>query len=110
MVLPQDVALDWTNGGLTKQAYDFAKPAIKGGLSSRWVLGETGPMYGVKDALTLDRKLIPLWQKIAAAADEQVESSSPSSNEDMHANPWTTSRPKPSFSRVPDLEANPFRH
>ena len=122
--MPQDVAADWASGGLTKQAYDFAQPAIKGGLSSRWVLGETGPMHGVKDALTLDRKLIPLWRKIAAAADEQVgqvqlpavpAAAADDDADDVLANPWTTTESKPTqtnpwtTTESKPTQTNPFR-
>ena len=41
-------------------------------------------MHLVKDALTLDRQLIPLWRKIAAAADEQLASGAAESTD----NPW----------------------
>ena len=37
-----DPATDWQAGGLTKQAYDYAVPALKGGLSSRIIMGESG--------------------------------------------------------------------
>lgn len=117
------MAADWKGGGLTKQAYDYVQPAIEGGLSSRWVLGETGPMYGVTDALTLDQKLIPLWRKIAAAADEQVRaghgqkstaSKAPAaaSIEEAPANPFQlAAQAKATYLPEPavDLQANPFR-
>ncbi len=71
----------------------------------------------MKDALTLDRKLIPLWRKIAAAADEQVGlagqaqmsavRAAPKFDEDV--NPWAASNH--SFSpAIGDSQTNPFRH
>ena len=38
------------------------KPGFVGGLSSRAIIGETGPAFSVKDALALDAKLVPLYR------------------------------------------------
>ncbi len=72
-------------------------------------------MYGVTDALTLDRKLIPLWQKIAAAADEQVRLEqeqmspirAPALDEDV--NPWATASSHSVSPANGDFQTNPFR-
>ena len=54
--------------------------ALRGGLSSRAVGGESGPIQAgglavgtVRRALELDAKLVPLWRAMARFADAQVE-------------------------------------
>jgi hypothetical protein len=64
--------LDWEAKGVTYLAFDYAKPALVGGLSSRVIVGESGPMHLVTDALGLDAKLVPLWRAMAAYADQQL--------------------------------------
>ena len=44
-----------------------------GGLSSRAIVGETGPMHQVKDALALDAKLVPLWRLMARECDREAQ-------------------------------------
>ena len=63
---------DWKAGGPTKLLFDYSKPALAGGLSSRVIMGESGPMHLVEDALSLDAKLVPLWRMMARYADSQV--------------------------------------
>ena len=99
-----DVEADWTAGGLTRQAYDFALPALVGGLSSRWVLGETGPMHMVGDPLTLDRALVPLWRKIAAAADAAAAEAEVAGPADRHG-----SGQPPQAGGGDGWQANPWR-
>jgi hypothetical protein len=60
---------DWKGYGVTWKAFDFSKPGLKGGLSSRVICGESGPMHGVSDPLTLDAKLVPLYRMMARWAD-----------------------------------------
>lgn len=36
------------------------------------IMGETGPMHLVKDALGLDAKLVPLWRAMARYADAEI--------------------------------------
>lgn len=76
-----DPAADWEAKGVTYQAFEYYKPALEGGLSSRCIMGESGPMHLVTDALGLDAKLVPLWRAMAEYADKQssggVLSSSP---------------------------------
>jgi sugar phosphate isomerase/epimerase len=60
---------DWKGYGVTWKAFDFSKPGLKGGLSSRVICGESGPMHGVNDPLTLDAKLVPLYRMMARWAD-----------------------------------------
>eukprot|EP01052_Picozoa_sp_SAG31_P010625 SAG31_NODE_586_length_13839_cov_22.698544_9_plen_83_part_00 len=40
-----DPYADWAAGGLTRQAYDYAVPALAGGLTSRIIMGESGNMH-----------------------------------------------------------------
>lgn len=67
-----DPAKDWEEKGVTFQAFEYAKPALVGGLSSRVIMGESGPIHLVKDALGLDAKLVPLWREMARHADAQI--------------------------------------
>jgi len=67
-----DPAKDWEEKGVTFQAFEYAKPALVGGLSSRVIMGESGPIHLVKDALGLDAKLVPLWREMARYADAQI--------------------------------------
>ena len=97
-VLDDDPAADWDARGVTWQAFEYAKPALAGGLSSRCVqhlprgtgvgdqlaiavdtelrrsviMGESGPIHLVQDALGLDAKLVPLWRAMARYADAQI--------------------------------------
>ena len=94
-VLNGDPAADWDAKGVTWQAFEYAKPALARGLSSRcvqqqqnmlsiggWcplkpllcsvIMGESGPLHMVKDALGLDAKLVPLWRAMARYADAQI--------------------------------------
>ena len=64
---------DWRNHGLTWTAFDFSKAGLKGGLSSRVICGESGPMHGVSDPLTLDAKLVPLYRMMARWCDESAK-------------------------------------
>jgi hypothetical protein len=68
----ENPAEDWDAKGITYQAFEYAKPALAGGLSSRLIMGESGPLHLVQDALSLDAKLVPLWRAMAQYADEQV--------------------------------------
>ena len=78
-----DPATDWEDpNGATRLAWDMAKRALRGGLSSRCIMGETGPIHlvGGDRTLDLDASLVPLFRMMAEYADEQVGavSSSPS--------------------------------
>lgn len=41
----EDPAADWDAGGPTWDAFSFSMPGLKGGLSSRVICGESGPMH-----------------------------------------------------------------
>jgi len=69
-----DVRADWEEKGVTWQAMESMKPALRGGLSSRVVVGEIGPAFAVRDALHLDAKLVPLYKWMASYADQQAKS------------------------------------
>merc|ERR1712139_453782 len=40
-----DPKTDWHDRGLTWQAFQAIRPALSGGLSSRAIVGESGPMH-----------------------------------------------------------------
>jgi hypothetical protein len=46
---------------------------LAGGLSSRTISGETGPMHLVKDTLTQDAALVPLYRAMARYADASAQ-------------------------------------
>ena len=62
--------------GLTWQAFESMRPALRGGLSSRAIGGEGGPLH-LRDtfgvcALELDAKLVPLYRHMAQHADREA--------------------------------------
>jgi hypothetical protein len=74
--VPGDPGDDWAKKGLTWQAFQSMIPALKGGLSSRAIAGESGPLhlrdtFGVS-SLALDAKLVPLYRHMAAHADREA--------------------------------------
>lgn len=71
--LLQDPARDWADAGTTWAMFGFMKRALRDGLSSRTFAGETGPMFRVKDPLTLDAKLVPLYRAMARYADASAQ-------------------------------------
>ena len=72
-VLGGDVDADWSAKGVTWQAFESMKPAMVGGLSSRCIVGESGPAFLVKDALALDAQLVPLYRSMARYADDEAK-------------------------------------
>ena len=64
-----DPAEDWARAGVTFQAFQYHKAALRNGLSSRAVCGESGPMHLVQDALGNDARLVPLLRLMADYAD-----------------------------------------
>lgn len=68
----EDPKKDWETQGLTWQAMQSMLPALKGGLSSRCIVGESGPLHLVKDPMELDAKLVPLYKAMAKIADEDT--------------------------------------
>lgn len=69
---PSDASEDWKRKGVTWLAFDAMRPCFEGGLSSRCVVGESGPAFGPKDALLLDAKLVPLYKAMCRYADERA--------------------------------------
>ncbi len=68
-----DLPRDWANRGLTWQIFQYMLPALQHGLSSRCILGETGPMHLVTKTLDQDAKLIPLYRAMARYADASAQ-------------------------------------
>ena len=68
----EDPQADWDAGGPTWDAFVFALPGLRGGLSSRVICGESGPMHLQTDPLTQDAKLVKLWRAMARVADESA--------------------------------------
>lgn len=48
----EDPAQDWDDGGMTFRAFEFSKPGLRGGLSSRVICGESGPMHLQTDPMS----------------------------------------------------------
>lgn len=72
-----DPHTDWSTRGLTYQAWQSAQRALAGGLSSRTICGEAGPIHLVQDALGEDAALVPLWRKMARHADALARAAEP---------------------------------
>eukprot|EP00937_MAST-01D_sp_MAST-1D-sp2_P005466 g5466.t1 len=75
-----DPEADWARRGFTYQAFANSRRALRGGLSSRCVGGESGPIQAgglavgtVQNALELDAKLVPLYRAMARYADAMVD-------------------------------------
>lgn len=68
-----DPAADWDAAGVTWQMFAFMKRGLHGGLSSRTIAGETGPMHLVTDTLTQDAALVPLYRAMARYADASAQ-------------------------------------
>jgi|GEM_PF-6750485 len=83
-----DPAADWDAKGVTWQAFQFMKPALANGLSSRTIAGETGPMHLVKDTLTQDAALVPLYRAMARYADASAQGIELKVDEPGDLRPW----------------------
>jgi sugar phosphate isomerase/epimerase len=64
---------DWDAKGATWQLFQLMRGGLAGGLSSRTIAGETGPMHLVKDTLTQDASLVPLYRAMARYADASAQ-------------------------------------
>lgn len=82
---PQD---DWNSRGVTWTAFDWSRPGLEGGLSSRVICGESGPMHDVSDPLTLDAKLVPLYRMMAAFADASATGNDIRVDNPVDWDPW----------------------
>lgn len=69
-----DPVKDWNEeDGVTRNYWLFTKKGFKGGLSSRVIVGESGPMHLVQDALEQDKKMVPLLREMANYCDLQIQ-------------------------------------
>merc|ERR1712100_907537 len=68
----KDLEKDWINKGVTWEAFEFSKPGLENGLSSRVICGESGPIHLVLDPLTVDAKLVPLYRLMCKYADSFI--------------------------------------
>jgi len=84
----EDPKADWEAGGVTWQMFKLMKPALAGGLSSRTLSGETGPMHLVTDTLTQDAALIPLYRAMARYADASAQGVSFKVDSPSDLAPW----------------------
>ena len=83
-----DPQKDWGARGVTWTAFQFSKPGFEGGLSSRVVCGESGPMHQVSDPLTVDASLVPLYRMMAAYADASSKGMGVSVDSPEDWDPW----------------------
>ena len=83
-----DPQTDWEQKGVTWQMFDLMKRALDGGLSSRAIIGETGPMHLVVDTLTLDAALVPLYRAMARYADASAQGIEMKVDDPGDLRPW----------------------
>jgi len=84
----EDPKADWAAKGVTWQLFQFMKPALAQGLSSRVITGETGPAFLVKDTLTQDAKLVPLYRAMARVADAGAQGIVVKVDDPADLKPW----------------------
>jgi sugar phosphate isomerase/epimerase len=83
-----DPRADWDAKGMTWQLFQLMKPGLTGGLSSRTISGETGPMHLVTDTLTQDAALVPLYRAMARYADASAQGITLRVDEPADLRPW----------------------
>lgn len=83
-----DPKADWQAKGVTWQMFQLMKAGLEGGISSRAICGETGPMHLVKDTLSLDAKLVPLYRAMARYADASAQGMTIKVDEPGDLQPW----------------------
>lgn len=83
-----DPRADWESKGMTWQLFQLMKPALARGFSSRTISGETGPFQTVKDSLTQDAALVPLWRAMARYADAGAQGVVMKVDEPADLKPW----------------------
>ncbi len=83
-----DPKADWEAKGMTWDLFQLMKPALAKGLSSRTIAGETGPFQTVKDSLSQDAKLVPLWRAMARYADAGAQGIVMKVDEPGDLKPW----------------------
>jgi sugar phosphate isomerase/epimerase len=84
----EDPKADWAAKGVTWRIFEIMKPALEGGLSSRTITGETGPAFLVKDTLTQDAALVPLYRAMARYADASAQGIAMKVEEPTDLLPW----------------------
>merc|ERR1712062_286525 len=69
----EDPVTDWNDPeGVTQTYWKFTKKGFENGLSSRVIVGESGPMHLVDDPLGQDQRMVPLLRAMARYCDEQI--------------------------------------
>ena len=74
--------------GVTWRMFQLMKRGLKGGLSSRAIIGESGGMHLVTDSLSTDVALVPLYRALANYADMQVQGIELKVESPEDLNPW----------------------
>ena len=83
-----DPKADWQAKGVTWHMFQFMKPILARGLSSRCISGETGPMQLVTESLQQDATLVPLYRAMARFADSAVQGIVMKVDEPGDLKPW----------------------
>ncbi len=83
-----DPRADWDARGVTWQMFQLMKGGLQGGLSSRTISGETGLMHLVRDTLTQDAALVPLYRALARYADASAQGITITVDEPADLKPW----------------------
>ncbi|GAC1428042.1 MAG: hypothetical protein NVSMB65_01170 [Chloroflexota bacterium] len=83
-----DPRADWEAEGVTWQMFQLMKGGLEGGLSSRTISGETGPMHLVVDTLTQDAALVPLYRAMARYADASAQGIALRVDDPADLRPW----------------------
>ena len=83
-----DPAEDWANWGPTFNAFQYSSRAFDHGLSSRTIVGESGPIHLVTDPLAVDASLVPLWRAMAEYCDDAVRGRAPVVKTPRDLRPW----------------------
>jgi sugar phosphate isomerase/epimerase len=83
-----DPKADWESKGVTWNLFQFMKRGMKKGLSSRTISGETGPIMDVKNSLTQDASLVPVYRAMARYADACAQGLNIKVDEPADLKPW----------------------
>lgn len=68
---------DWEARGLTYQMWQASCRALRGGLTSRVIGGESGPIHLVTTSLDQDARMVPLLRLLARTADAMAQLAEP---------------------------------
>ena len=86
---PEDPERDWLDRGVTWSFFNYARPAMRGGLTSRVIVEETGPAFEVADAIGAGARLVPLMRALAAWCDNEAAGRpNPALDTPGCLNPW----------------------